>query len=111
MALAKFWAPVPRMLEGAIILEAVLHEYVETGVIGALLVFNAARVLPGRARTGYSCSAEIEARAYGFGAARWRLEEHTLQRVTVVNVVNVSKQDVSATHSRGTDRRQVRPTT
>jgi H+-transporting ATPase len=42
MALAKFWAPVPWMLEAAIILQAVLHEYVEAGVIAALLVFNAA---------------------------------------------------------------------
>jgi H+-transporting ATPase len=42
MALAKFWAPVPWMLEAAIILQTVLHEYVEAGVIGGLLVFNAA---------------------------------------------------------------------
>jgi H+-transporting ATPase len=42
MALAKFWAPVPWMLEAAIILQAVLHEYVEAGVIAGLLVFNAA---------------------------------------------------------------------
>jgi H+-transporting ATPase len=42
MALAKFWAPVPWMLEAAIILQAVLHEYVEASVIAGLLVFNAA---------------------------------------------------------------------
>jgi H+-transporting ATPase len=42
MALAKFWAPVPWMLEAAIILQAVLHEYVEACVIAGLLVFNAA---------------------------------------------------------------------
>jgi H+-transporting ATPase len=42
MALAKFWAPVPWLLEAAIILQAVLHEYVEAAVIGGLLVFNAA---------------------------------------------------------------------
>jgi H+-transporting ATPase len=42
MALAKFWAPVPWMLEAAIILQIVLHEYVEAAVIGGLLVFNAA---------------------------------------------------------------------
>jgi H+-transporting ATPase len=42
MALAKFWAPVPWMLESAIILQAVLHEYVEAAVIAGLLVFNAA---------------------------------------------------------------------
>ena len=42
MALAKFWAPVPWMLEAAIILQIVLHEYVEGAVIAGLLVFNAA---------------------------------------------------------------------
>ncbi len=42
MALAKFWAPVPWMLEAAIILQLVLHEYVEAAVIAGLLVFNAA---------------------------------------------------------------------
>ncbi len=42
MALAKFWAPVPWMLEAAILLQAVLHEYVEAAVIAGLLVFNAA---------------------------------------------------------------------
>ena len=38
---AKFWAPVPWMLEAAVILEIVLHKEVEAGVIAALLVFNA----------------------------------------------------------------------
>ena len=42
MALIKFWAPVPWMLEAAIILQIVLHEYVEAAVIAGLLVFNAA---------------------------------------------------------------------
>jgi len=41
-ALAKFWAPVPWMLEAAVILQVLLHEYVEAAVIAALLVFNAA---------------------------------------------------------------------
>jgi len=34
-------APVPWMLEAAIILQAALHEYVEAAVIAGLLVFNA----------------------------------------------------------------------
>jgi H+-transporting ATPase len=42
MALAKFWAPVPWMLEAAIILQTALHEYIEAAVIAGLLVFNAA---------------------------------------------------------------------
>ena len=42
MALEKFWAPVPWMLEAAIVLELVLGKYVEATIIAALLVFNAA---------------------------------------------------------------------
>ena len=38
----KFWAPVPWLLEGAIVLEIVMHKYYEAGVIAALLLFNAA---------------------------------------------------------------------
>jgi H+-transporting ATPase len=41
-ALGKFWAPVPWMLEAAIVLELVLGKYIEAAVIAALLVFNAA---------------------------------------------------------------------
>ncbi len=41
MALEKFWAPVPWMLEAAILLQLLLGEYLEAAVIAALLVFNA----------------------------------------------------------------------
>ena len=41
MAFEKFWAPVPWMLEAAIVLELVLGKYVEASIIAALLVFNA----------------------------------------------------------------------
>src|ERR1700733_11357780 len=41
-ALAKFWAPVPWMLEAAIVLEVVLGKYVEAAIIALLLAFNAA---------------------------------------------------------------------
>ncbi|MDQ2835175.1 MAG: HAD-IC family P-type ATPase [Acidobacteriota bacterium] len=41
-ALGKFWAPVPWLLEASIILQVVLHKYVEAAVIAALLFFNAA---------------------------------------------------------------------
>jgi len=40
--LGKFVAPVPCLLEAAIVLQLILHEYVEASVIGVLLVFNAA---------------------------------------------------------------------
>ena len=41
LALKKFWAPVPWMLEAAIVLELVLGKYVEGSIIAVLLVFNA----------------------------------------------------------------------
>jgi H+-transporting ATPase len=41
-ALTQFWAPVPWMLEAAIVLELVLGNYVEASIIALLLVFNAA---------------------------------------------------------------------
>jgi H+-transporting ATPase len=41
MAFAKFWAPVPWMLEAAIVLELALGKFVEAAIIALLLVFNA----------------------------------------------------------------------
>jgi H+-transporting ATPase len=41
-ALAKFWAPVPWLLEASIVLELVLHKYYEAAIIAGLLAFNAA---------------------------------------------------------------------
>ncbi|HVC90092.1 MAG TPA: HAD-IC family P-type ATPase [Acidobacteriaceae bacterium] len=41
-ALTKFWAPVPWVLEAAIVLQIVLHKDLEAAVIAGLLVFNAA---------------------------------------------------------------------
>jgi H+-transporting ATPase len=40
-ALRKLWAPVPWMLEAAVLLQLVLGEYVEASAISFLLVFNA----------------------------------------------------------------------
>ncbi|MGB8265265.1 MAG: HAD-IC family P-type ATPase [Candidatus Velthaea sp.] len=40
--IGKFWAPVPWLLEAAIVLEVVLHDYVQSAIIFGLLVFNAA---------------------------------------------------------------------
>jgi H+-transporting ATPase len=40
--LSKFWAPVPWMLELAIVLELVLGKFVEAGIIAVLLLFNGA---------------------------------------------------------------------
>jgi magnesium-transporting ATPase (P-type) len=41
-AIGKLWAPVPWMLEAAIVLQLGLKEYVEAGVVTFLLLFNAA---------------------------------------------------------------------
>ena len=41
MALEKFWAPVPWLLEAAIVLEVALGKIVEAAIIASLLVFNA----------------------------------------------------------------------
>src|ERR1700691_1800611 len=40
-ALSKFWAPVPWMLEAAIVLQLLLGKNIEAAIIAALLVFNA----------------------------------------------------------------------
>ena len=40
-AIGKLWAPVPWMLEAAIVLEIVLGHYLEGGIIAGLLFFNA----------------------------------------------------------------------
>lgn len=39
-ALGKFWAPIPWMLEAAVLLQFMLHEYLEAAVIAVLLLFN-----------------------------------------------------------------------
>jgi H+-transporting ATPase len=41
-ALEKIWAPVPWMLEAAIVLELALGKYLEAAIIAGLLLFNAA---------------------------------------------------------------------
>jgi H+-transporting ATPase len=41
-ALTKFWAPVPWLLEAAIVLQIILHKDLEAAVIAGLLIFNAA---------------------------------------------------------------------
>ena len=39
--LAKFWAPIPWLLEAALVLQIAIGAYVEAAVIGGLLLFNA----------------------------------------------------------------------
>nr|ATZ76300.1 Mn(2+)/Cd(2+)-transporting P(1B)-type ATPase [uncultured proteobacterium] len=51
-ALGKFWAPIPWMLEAAVLLQFMLHEYLEAAVIAVLLLFNGGlgMIKEGRAR-------------------------------------------------------------
>ena len=76
LALAgKFWAPIPWMLEGAIVLEFLLGRAIEAGIIGSLLVFNAilAFFQEGRAQTALDLlreQLEIQARVLRDG--KWQ---------------------------------------
>lgn len=55
--LAKFWAPIPWMLEAAIVLQIGLGAYVEASVIGALLLFNATLGFVQEGRAGAALAA------------------------------------------------------
>ena len=55
--LAKFWGPIPWMLEAAILLQLGLGEYVEAAVIGGLLLFNATLGFVQEGRAGAALAA------------------------------------------------------
>jgi H+-transporting ATPase len=70
-ALTKFWAPVPWMLEAAIVVEIALGKYVEAAIIAVLLAFNAALgFLQEGARSSHPCCTEVAARAERAGPPR-----------------------------------------
>lgn len=76
--LAKFIAPVPCLLEAAIVLQLILGEYVEASVIGFLLVFNAALGVLHEGRAQATIDALKSRLALSAsGAPRWSLEEHS----------------------------------
>ncbi len=54
---AKFWAPIPWMLEAAALVQIGLGEYVEAGVVGLLLVFNAVLAFLQENRAGAALAA------------------------------------------------------
>ena len=56
-ARGKFWAPVPWMLEAAIVLELALGKYVEAAVIAGLLLFNAVVSLVQEGRAQHTLAA------------------------------------------------------
>jgi H+-transporting ATPase len=55
--LAKFWSPVPWMLEAAIVLQLWLGQYVEAAVVGGLLLFNATLAFIQEGRAGAALAA------------------------------------------------------
>lgn len=55
--LAKFWTPVPWMLEAAVIVQLGLGQYVEAAVVSALLLFNAMLGLVQEGRAGAALAA------------------------------------------------------
>lgn len=69
---AKFWAPVPWMLEATVLLEVVLSKWLEAGIIAVVLIFNAALafVQEGRAQSALQLlrsRLEINARVHRDG--------------------------------------------
>ena len=82
MSIEKFWAPVPWMLEAAIVLELVLGKYVEAAVIAAL------RGLPDRQREAlvlryYADLSEAEIAAT-MGISRGAVKSHTSRAVSAL---------------------------
>jgi hypothetical protein len=69
MALEKFWAPVPWMLEAAIVFELALGKYVEAAIIALLLVFNAALGLLPEVSCGSCTERRIRANARAMNSA------------------------------------------
>lgn len=55
--LGKFWAPVPWLLEAAIVLELLLGQHIEAVVIGGLLLFNVTLGFVQEARAGTALAA------------------------------------------------------
>ncbi len=75
-ALAKLWAPVPWMLEAAIVLQFALREYLEAAVIAVLLLFNAVLGLlqEGRAQaTLKALKARLALRAVALRDGAWQI--------------------------------------
>ncbi len=55
--LAKFWSPIPWLLEAAMVVEIGLEKYVEAAVIAGLLLFNAILGLIQEGRAGAALAA------------------------------------------------------
>ena len=77
-ALAKFWAPVPWLLEASIVLQVVLHKYVEAcGHCGPADLQRSTSLFPGGSRPSYLKGLELASRLECLRRARWCLEDGT----------------------------------
>jgi H+-transporting ATPase len=80
-AAKKFWAPIPWMLEAAVMLELVLHNIAEAAIIAGLLIFNAGIGLcqDGKAHATLAC-AQIRSGTERVGQAGWNVDDCRLIR-------------------------------
>jgi len=99
-ALSKFWAPVPWLLEASMVLQLVLHKYVEAGIIAGLLIFNAvlAFVQEGRAQaTLNALKSRLALNASVLRDAAWKVIPAA--QLVVGDVVKLSLGEVVAADS------------
>ncbi len=83
MAIEKLWAPIPWMLEAAIVLQVVLGEYIEAGIIAVLLLFNAALGFLQESRAQKTLDApEITTGAERLGPPQRDVEESPRRRIS-----------------------------
>ena len=91
MAFEKFWAPVPWMLEAAIVLELALGKYRRgRDHRRSPGVQRRARVVPGEPRPGDARRAEVAARAERIRPARRRVEDHPAAELVPGDIVKLS---------------------
>ncbi|MBU6429796.1 MAG: HAD-IC family P-type ATPase, partial [Cyanobacteria bacterium REEB65] len=92
---AKFWAPIPWMLEAAVVLELVLGKRIEAGIIGALLLFNATLAFfqEKRAQTALSLLRQrLEIRARVLRDGQW--QRRAAREIVVADVVYLRTGDM-----------------
>ena len=97
LVLSKFVAPVPCLLEAAILLQLVIGEYIEAGIIAVLLVFNAALGLLHEGRAQATIAAlKSRLALWASRSSRWRLEQHAGAELVPGDVVKLSLGSVVA---------------
>jgi H+-transporting ATPase len=81
--LGKLWAPVPWMLEAAIVLQLAIGEHVEAAIIGALLLFNAALGFTQERRA----KAALDALKEGLALIAWARRDGAWRRIPAADLV------------------------